>query len=318
MQLTLNNKKNTQFFLPDTFAPKPNAYPKELYFLQELNLYLIDISNGKKKISLIKLIKLFKKILLSREIGLKTIIILIFHYIKEKINRKNITRRSIYQSILTFDSFLKNLKKYKPVYSSYFTNHLAGMMHRYWKDLFPETFNDLNYKPSEFNKNSIIIAMKEADKQVGALLQYAETSNSDLLIISGMGQGSRERESYIGELQFVDFEKFKQIIFGRKIDNLNILPAMLPDICISFDNSERLNYFLKKIELITDLDSNKIFDMPYKPELNTLNLSLKLSKNLVDNNFLIISNKKYKLDQIGLRLLKDSELLSYKRWSLIW
>jgi len=32
--------KNTKFFLPDTFAPQPDAYPKELYYLQKLNLLI--------------------------------------------------------------------------------------------------------------------------------------------------------------------------------------------------------------------------------------------------------------------------------------
>ena len=40
------------------------------------------------------------------------------------------------QSEFSFDIYLKFLKKYQPKYTSYFINH-GGMMHRYWRDLFP-------------------------------------------------------------------------------------------------------------------------------------------------------------------------------------
>ena len=312
--------KNTKFFLPDTFAPDARAFPDKLSYLQELNLYLIGISQGTKKLSIPKLIKLFLRILFTKEIKLKTLFILSFHYIKEKCFKKYVSRRSIYQSTLTFDSFIKNLKIHKPIFSSYFTNHLAGMMHRYWKDIFPESFDHSDQSPSKFNKKSILKAIKETDKHIGILLKYAVNNNSDLLIISGMGQDARIREKYIGELQFIDFNKFKKIFFKEDIDAFDILPAMLPDICISFKNPAKIDFFIKKINKITDGNYKPIFEIPYKPEINTLNLSLKLSKRLTLDNEILISNQKFKIDEIGLRIIKRDPGTAYhiQEGSLIW
>ena len=44
------------------------------------------------------------------------------------------------QAILSFDVYEKYLLKEKPEFTTYFTNHVAGMMHRYWDNLFnPQT-----------------------------------------------------------------------------------------------------------------------------------------------------------------------------------
>ena len=53
------------------------------------------------------------------------------HLICELFSKKFKKRRHLFQSILSFDIFLKNLKKYKPEYSSFFSNHVAASMHRY-------------------------------------------------------------------------------------------------------------------------------------------------------------------------------------------
>ncbi len=312
--------KNSKFFLPDTFAPDSKAFPKELSYLQEFNLYLIGVSQGTKKLSIRKLMRLFLRIFLAKEIKLETIFILCLHYFKEKLFKKYISRRSIYQSTLTFDSYIKNLKNHKPIFSSYFTNHLAGMMHRYWKDLFPESFGISHKSSSEFNKISIIKALKETDKHIGILLQYAKNNNSDLLIISGMGQDARIRDQYIGELQFIDFNKFKSILFTEHIDNFDILPAMLPDICISFKNKKIMRIFIENINKITDGDFTPIFEIPYEPELTTLNLSLKLSKRLTLEEEVLILDKKFKLDEIGLRIIKRDPGTAYhiQEGTLIW
>ena len=62
------------------------------------------------------------------------------HITKEKLNTKYKARRSTIQNVLSFDLFLNSVYKYKPTFCTYFTNHVAGMMHRYWRDLFPEDF----------------------------------------------------------------------------------------------------------------------------------------------------------------------------------
>ena len=47
----------------------------------------------------------------------------------------------MFQTLLFWDVFRKHYNPLVPPgYASFFTNHIAGVMHRYWKDVFPEDF----------------------------------------------------------------------------------------------------------------------------------------------------------------------------------
>ena len=58
------------------------------------------------------------------------------------------------QPVISFDLYLKYLKNTKPEFSTFFTNHVAGMMHRYWKYLFPNATTDEKTGHSQHVKNS--------------------------------------------------------------------------------------------------------------------------------------------------------------------
>ena len=76
------------------------------------------------------------------------------------------------QAILSFDVYEKYLLKNEPDFTTYFTNHVAGMMHRYWDNLFE---NKSNSKESLFNKNSIIEAMDISDRHIGKLKKISKS-----------------------------------------------------------------------------------------------------------------------------------------------
>ena len=82
--------------------------------------------------------------------------------------QKNTLRRSLIQPIIGFDIYFKYINKFNPLILTFFTNHVAGMMHRYWIDIFPSRIKE--NKRSKFNKNSIIKSLDIADKQIGKLM----------------------------------------------------------------------------------------------------------------------------------------------------
>ena len=144
--------KNYKFYLPDTFAPNPDAYPKEVKLFQEFNLTLTGDNKAKsRKIQLKSIWDFlpFYKGIVAKRSAIRAII----HIIKEIINPKYKSRRSIIQNVLSFKIYLKYLYKYQPSFSTYFTNHVAGMMHRYWKNLYPEDFGLRKMKWMNFIPN---------------------------------------------------------------------------------------------------------------------------------------------------------------------
>ena len=86
-------------------------------------------------------IKYFLDCILKSSIRIKNLFKILTHIFLEKVNPKFKKRRALLQPNLSFDIYFRNLQKSKPDFSTFFTNHLAGMMHYYWLDIFPEEFN---------------------------------------------------------------------------------------------------------------------------------------------------------------------------------
>ena len=195
--------KNTKFYLPDTFAPSPDAFPKELENFQKFNLNMSKKNKAITRNIDLKNIKEFLNLIYYRQIKLNSISKVMMHIIKEKININYQKRRSLMQPIMTFDIYMEYLQKYKPSFSTYFTNHVAGMMHRYWEDLFPIDDSKTDNKTTKFNKESILKAMDIADKQLGKMLYFSKKNNYDLLVLSSMGQDYIDWGEYVPELFLV-------------------------------------------------------------------------------------------------------------------
>ncbi len=81
--------------------------------------------------------------------------------LNEKIDSSKIVRRRTYQAILSFDVFYKLLIDKKPEFTTFFTNHVASSMHRYWAALFPKEYKDLKYdmKWIQTYSNEILFTM---------------------------------------------------------------------------------------------------------------------------------------------------------------
>ena len=54
------------------------------------------------------------------------------------------SRRRTLQSVLAFDVFMTQLKRTTPDFSTFFSNHVASAMHRYWAATYPADYLDLD------------------------------------------------------------------------------------------------------------------------------------------------------------------------------
>ena len=200
--------KNIKFHLPDTFSPDAAAIPQNLSIFQSFNLSMVNKNKAISRSITNSQLKLFFELMKKDLISLRSFNLILKHLIKEKLNIKNKTRRSLMQNIIGFDLFLRIVKEHQPTFCTYFTNHVAGMMHRYWRDLFPEDFNLEKKDIDNFHSKSILKGMEIADRDLTKLLKFSESNNYDLWVISSMGQDSIDRGEYIPELYLNDFKKF--------------------------------------------------------------------------------------------------------------
>ena len=295
--------ENIKFYLPDTFSPAADAYPNDLKMFQEFNLNLTNrnkaISRGINYSQVLLFLKLLKNGIISRLSARKAII----QIFKERINPKQKARRSIIQNVFTFDIFLKFVNTYKPEFCTYFTNHVAGMMHKYWKDLFPEDFNLTIDQVDNFHSRSIIKALDLADNNLRQLISLSKKENYNIWVVSSMGQASIDRGEYFPELSIKNFLKF---IEKLNLDSANFseLPAMHPDYCIEAKDDKSLHLIRVKLKELFDYKNEKILIERYPPTGLKLNLFLRSTKNIGKNREIMFMGESYSLEEFGIELIE--------------
>tara|TARA_B100000242_G_C43051812_1_gene491484 strand:- start:2232 stop:3623 length:1392 start_codon:yes stop_codon:yes gene_type:complete len=305
--------KNVDFFVPDTFAPASSSIPTDLELFQRFNLSLARknkaYAGNIKILDLINLFKIIKKGLVS----IKTLLKVFIHLMKEFCDSRYKKRRANIQAMFSFDAYKIYLQKYKPNYSTFFTNHIAANMHRYWLHTFPEDFdiNDKqNIKDAGFHSLSILKAMDIADKQIGFLMEFQESRGGAFLVVSGLGQEAIVRKEYQYDLYLENDKKFLET-FGLDKRDYKFLPSMYPDINISCKNQECLLLLLKKVKSLRDHNGNKILRQRYDNKGNTLNLVIESKIPLGREDNLVIEKKYIKPTELGFILISRDNGTGY-------
>lgn len=298
------------FYVPDTFAQDARTLPNDFEAFQDFNLSQTQKDGGTapKPIALNKDTIKTVLTLLKRGLKLKTLFKLGQHLLKEKQNPDHRTYRSIMQAPVAFDFYEKALLRYKPAFSTFFTNHVAGMMHRYWLQLFPEDFGspDLSER-DKFVAQNIIRAMDIADQQIGMLQKIADQHNASLLISSSMGQEAIERDEYLGEVRINNLQKLCSAIGYSGSISQNL--AMQPDFAVTFESKEALKDFRKKVNALRGENGQEL--IVFKEFGNTLNVSLAASPECLRGKCLYVSGTLTPLEELGIEYIMRDKGTAY-------
>ena len=228
-----SNISDYKFYIPDPFSDHSKCYPFKLEPIQDFQLKLARSSSRNVQRSFFKQVSL-KLVLAFFKSGVRisTYIDLIKQLIHEKVDKNKVNRRRVYQSIINFDIFYSLLKSTSPDFCSFFTNHVASAMHRYWEAAYPKDFDGQNKQNKEWiysYKDEVDFAMAKVENQLNRLVKYANSrSNYEIWVCTSMGQAPVinylpvKTQLYITNpkrfLQFLGFD-----------DNLfEIMPAMMP------------------------------------------------------------------------------------------
>ncbi|XYJ11584.1 hypothetical protein ACSUZJ_06260 [Telluria sp. B2] len=248
-----------EFYVPDTFSPGCETLPAKYSSFQRFNLRQTQ-QDGAKASPLQFDGSIANDILRMMQVGLRfaTCKDLALHVAKEQINPLHRSRRAVLQALVAFDIFRHALNDKKPDFCTFFTNHVAGVMHRYWKHTFPQDFNAvLTTDEERFHANSIAFAMDIADAQIEHMMSYVQAANGMLIVASSMGQEAIDRGSYFGEWRITDVQTFFKAI-GWQAPAKDLL-AMQPDFNFSFDSDEDAERFLHLTERLTDTAGKSIW-----------------------------------------------------------
>ena len=304
--------KNIKFYLPDTFAPSPDAYPKYLEDFQSFNLSQTSRNKAHVRGIELKEIRKFIRLILGGVFSIKTIYKIIKHVFLEIFNNKYKTRRSMLQPILGFDIYLNLLRKYKPQFSTFFSNHVAGVMHRYWKDSFPEDFEDYkekNYRDS-FNQSSLDLALQIADYQIGLLLNFQKKRGGKFWVVSALGQEAVNWGEHIPEITIESENNLLKMISLEKTF-YKFLPSMHPDINIECKDEESLNNLRRCFSSLTDVENKKLFIERYKPVNKTINFTLNSTKVLNKTKKVKYEDSTFDISEFGMGFVDRDQGTGY-------
>lgn len=225
------------FFVPDTFATTSMTHPSRYEAFQGFNLRMTKMDGAvAKPVAMNGSTISMAARLFGAGFPLSLGSRLAAHLVRERIDSAYRTRRSVLQAPVAFHFYWDALKRFNPIYSTFFTNHVAGMMHRYWKHAFPGDFNldEHAFDGDGVRATNILFAMDEADRIVARLAQYCRMVDGALLIASSMGQEAIDRGAYFGEYRLVDAGKlFRAVGFSGPYE---LQLAMQPDFSFRFDS----------------------------------------------------------------------------------
>ena len=291
--------ENVRFFVPDTFAPDSATYPPELRVFQDFNLSLAARNKaiGKNFVfgDLLRFLRLLwhghvlpvRLVDASKQIG------------RELVDARWKKARPLLQPVFGFDLYLKLIREKRPSFSTFFTNHVAGMMHRYWRDFFPEDFGLTDSSVSLYNADLLMAAVDIADLQISKLLEHCRAEDCELWVLSSMGQQAVNRGDYVPELFLDDWKKFLNGL-GLPCSEYEYVPSMQPDVNFKASSLGALNGLRKKLKSLLKANGKPLFRERYEPVGITLNLSLSRSDNLFAGDCVMFGSEMLSIGDLGL------------------
>jgi len=238
------------FYVPDRFAADSQAYPEYVIPFQAFNLAMsrkseVNVDGG---IDIKAAVKMLASLPLLG-ITWATLTKVVGQLIEEKKNAPIKTRRRTYQSVLSFDVYMKLLRTRQPAFSTYFSNHVASTMHRYWAATFPTDY-EVNHLPEAWiqkYRGEIDFAMEKFDEFFKELTTFADDNPAyQVVVASSMGQKGTIAELVKTRTSVQDVSRLMSRL-GLKIDEWAIRPAMHPQ-CNVMIHGNKIQEFTKSLD----------------------------------------------------------------------
>lgn len=197
--------RNGGFYVPDTFARSPETVPSSLEGFQKFNLSMTNELgfSADQPLSLPRLATAGVG-LLAQGMTPWSSAQLSKQLVREQRDSRYKAGRSIMQALPAFDLYWRQHRKEKPDLSIFFTNHVAGMMHRFWGDTFPDYATQYGYEADPVFGAFVSEAMDIFDHQLGRVLRYVDAHPETVLVVAAsMGQGPIPY-NHIGETYVIE------------------------------------------------------------------------------------------------------------------
>jgi hypothetical protein len=222
----------------------------------------------------------------------------------ELTDKTKLNRRRAIQSAMYFDVFFKQLTEKRPNFSTFFTNHVAAAMHRFWAASFNDDYANFNL-PHEWvvsYANEIDWSMRLADSFLRRLLKFCSDARYRLVVASSMGQAATTAEVREGLFVIKNLPKFFGSL-GVAESEIKPAMAMAPDVSVHLLTERAIDAVNRAIpSLQTSLGPIDI-DIDRK---NMLHMRIAIEPN-VERALPrpIVGNTEFSLEQMGFEFVPD-------------
>lgn len=251
----IKDHSNYSFVIPDSFSENFKCKPKSMNGLQRLNNIMSRRSARVVDTSLPNLFILKDAIIsyLKNSYRFRAFFCTIRQlFIEIFMPWTNVRRRTLQADIL-FDAFMSCLIREKPDFCTFFTNHVASSMHRFWEASFPNDYKaQINTDGwIKTYKNEIKFSMRSTAYFLNQLTNFVdEHDDYELWVLSSMGQEAVQ--NYEPEDFFWDISSCKKFLSSLCKEELIVKenPQMIPHYSITADSNiiNKIVYRLKEIE----------------------------------------------------------------------
>jgi len=246
--------ENYSFYVPDYFAAEAYAHPPSLLPFQRFNLAMTRRSGRNVDTGIpAKAAKDFAASAFSNGLSLATTMQVISQLVGERISSHRKIRRRNLQPVIGLDFFQKLLKTTRPQFATFYTNHVAAAMHRYWAAYFVDDYEPENPMSESWRgkyRDEIFQAMTIFDQMVASLMRHVEqTENSVLVLASSLGQAAVDPGGETrGFTTVTDVGRFMDFM-GMDRSDWESGNAMVPCVSISL-KPEKAGEFMERMKTV--------------------------------------------------------------------
>ncbi len=232
------------FYVPDTFAKDERCYPTWIEPLQKFNLAQVQKNARVVNVKSLTKSEMVRVGMHLPRFGIRarTLSSLALQVAAERVTPARSARRPIFQALLFWDLFRKLYRPREPVaFATFFTNHVAGMMHRYWHSVFPQDY------PVEFlgrlgppeteHVKAFEFGLEILDGMVSDVLEMAAVNPEIIIVLAtSMGQAAVQRDQHRGyDLTIPDIIRLLAAL-GERRDGIRPLMAMAPQVVAEIED----------------------------------------------------------------------------------
>ncbi len=289
------------FYIPDTFAHDSSCIPSSLEPLQRFNL-LQTTSNrrtvgssgmfSKETLQLLSLVRFRTLAEAARQL------------VGERIDQSRLSRRPVFQAILMWDAFLRLFDpSHPPAFSTFFTNHVAGIMHRYWHAVFPEDFGLTGEKCESPHLSTVEFAMRVLDRILADAMAWCALNPSLIIVLaSSMGQAAIHRDTYEGvQLVLKDFGRLARCL-GLDSRFYRPLMAMDPQTAVEIEDADIRERTIQSLAFCRDISGKRLFDVQEVGKSLCITLALP-SKADIESGFWMMGEASRTWSEGGIEIL---------------